>query len=255
MDPWWMVRQLVADFNKNRNRNVAASIIKLMDKSMSAWRPQASKTGGLPHLTFILRKPEDLGTEFKNAACGILNIMVHLEIQEGKVPIKTKEHFQELGSTAACTLRLYEASKYCGQQSEEKAEMVFGDAWFGSVNIAKAIAKKGGNCILGIKTGFSKTPKKYFEELMEEHPAGAYFVSECVVPTPTGLPEEDTRLVFISYKYNARKVLSFIMTKNAGSTLPNPKRPYYAKFPDKYCNLVRSTGEIALLRIFIAREL
>jgi hypothetical protein len=42
--------------------------------------------------------------------------------------------------------------------------------------------------------------------------------------------------VAIGYKYNARKVLQFIITKNAGSTAPGTK-PYIAKYPDKYWNI------------------
>jgi hypothetical protein len=31
------------------------------DESMSAWVPRTSKTGGLPNISFIKRKPEPLG--------------------------------------------------------------------------------------------------------------------------------------------------------------------------------------------------
>jgi hypothetical protein len=78
-DPWYMLSQLVDEFNKNRSRQVAASVIKLLDETMSAWRPRKNKTGGLPNISFILRKPEPLGTEFKTMACsetGKLNCCV-----------------------------------------------------------------------------------------------------------------------------------------------------------------------------------
>ena len=41
---------------------------------MSAFRPQTRKTGNLPHLSFIMRKPEDLGTEFKVTADTAMNM-------------------------------------------------------------------------------------------------------------------------------------------------------------------------------------
>ena len=41
---------------------------------MSAWRPRKDKTGGLPNISFILRKPEPLGTEFKSMACSLTGI-------------------------------------------------------------------------------------------------------------------------------------------------------------------------------------
>lgn len=68
-DPWNPVRALINGFNNNRARNVAASFCKVHDESMSSWRARTSKLGGLPFLSFILRKPKPLGTEFKDTAC------------------------------------------------------------------------------------------------------------------------------------------------------------------------------------------
>ena len=70
-EPWHMVMLLVDGFNKNRHDWVAASAKKVLDELMSAWKPQTTKTGGLPHLSFILRKPEPLGTEFKCICCPV----------------------------------------------------------------------------------------------------------------------------------------------------------------------------------------
>ena len=71
-DQWWKVRRLVEGFNKNRSQVVASSRVKVLDETMSAYRPQTSKTGNIPHLSFIARKPEPLGTELK---------MLHQELQ------------------------------------------------------------------------------------------------------------------------------------------------------------------------------
>jgi hypothetical protein len=68
-DPRYMLSKLIDEFHKNRAKTVAASVIKLLDESMSAWCPRKSKTGGLPNISFILRKPEPLGTEFKSMGC------------------------------------------------------------------------------------------------------------------------------------------------------------------------------------------
>ena len=64
-DPWWPISTFVDNYNKNRNKTVAASIRKTLDESMSAYRPRASALGGLPNISYIMRKPEPLGTEFK----------------------------------------------------------------------------------------------------------------------------------------------------------------------------------------------
>jgi hypothetical protein len=92
-DPWSMILLMVDGYNKNRHEWVAASARKVLDESMSAYRPQTSGTGGLPHLSFILRKREPLGTEFKSIACGVT----------GKLPAMSdllKRHGQFVRSTS-----------------------------------------------------------------------------------------------------------------------------------------------------------
>lgn len=66
-DPWARVRGASWGFNAKRRAMFNQPSIIVMDESMCAWCPQASKTGGLPHISFIMRKPEPLGTEFKTA--------------------------------------------------------------------------------------------------------------------------------------------------------------------------------------------
>ncbi len=62
-----MLSKLIADFNNNRAKMAAASVIKVLDESMSSSRK--NKTGSLPNISFILQKPEPLGTEFKCMVC------------------------------------------------------------------------------------------------------------------------------------------------------------------------------------------
>ena len=45
----------------------------------------------------------------------------------------------------------------------------------------------------------------------------------------------DRPLIAIGYKYNARKVLSFIVTENSGST--NTVISYLSKYPDQFTNV------------------
>jgi len=84
VDDWWMISSCIDDFNQNRKKQVNASFVKTMDESMSAFRPQTRATGNLPHLSFILRKPESLGTELKVIACPLTGIILFLEIQKGR---------------------------------------------------------------------------------------------------------------------------------------------------------------------------
>jgi hypothetical protein len=38
-DPWYMFSKFIAVFNQNRADLIAASVIKRLDESMSAWQP------------------------------------------------------------------------------------------------------------------------------------------------------------------------------------------------------------------------
>jgi hypothetical protein len=69
-----MFSKFIAAFNDNRAKMIAALVIKLLDESMSAWCPRKDKTGGSPNISFILRKPEPLGTEFKSMTCSVRGI-------------------------------------------------------------------------------------------------------------------------------------------------------------------------------------
>jgi hypothetical protein len=198
-----------------------------MDESMSSFRPQTSKTGNLPNLSYILRKPKPLGTEFKNIVCGTTRIMLALEIQEGKFPMREKQHCTRLGATAACTTRLMELVAGCGQsktEAEAKLDIGLGDSWFGSVTAIVEAARNGQELIAGVKTNSSKSPKKEMEALMEGCPS-VMFRTRTMVKRSS------------SSSYNARKVLHFVMTDGAGSTVPDPNRAYIARFPDEYGNL------------------
>ena len=64
-DPWNPVIGFINEFNKIRRENVAASFHKVMDEIMSWFQPRASKTGGLPNISVILRKPAWIGSELK----------------------------------------------------------------------------------------------------------------------------------------------------------------------------------------------
>jgi hypothetical protein len=63
--PWESFLPLVRAFNHKWGELIRTNYL-LMDKSMSAWRPKSSKTGGLPNITDKTRKPKLLGTMFKN---------------------------------------------------------------------------------------------------------------------------------------------------------------------------------------------
>ena len=90
----------------NRLKNIVSSNHICIDELMSAWRPRKTKTGGLPNLTYVRRKPEPLGSEFKVASCSRSKVFLNLEIQRGAVGMRDSRYQRQLGATAACTIRL-----------------------------------------------------------------------------------------------------------------------------------------------------
>jgi hypothetical protein len=59
---WWRFQGAVDEFNHLRKNRLLSGFWMLIDESMSAWRPRTSPTGNLPNISFIFRKPENLGT-------------------------------------------------------------------------------------------------------------------------------------------------------------------------------------------------
>ena len=92
---------------------------------MCAWRPRQTRFGRLPSISYIIRKPEPLGTEYKNICCPITGVMTFMEIQRGKARMFQMRLQRELGATAACTIRCTEGSH---QGSEHLHVTVKGDA-------------------------------------------------------------------------------------------------------------------------------
>ena len=72
---------------------------------MWAWTGQ-----GMPHLSYVPRKPEPLGAEVKNLCDGISGVMLYLELQEGKVRMANQKFCNKYKATTATTVRLAEGA-------------------------------------------------------------------------------------------------------------------------------------------------
>ena len=147
-DPWWQFSEYVDHFNETQLREVNFSLWHILDETMSALRPRKSKTGNLPNITFLLRKPEPLGTEFKDSGCSVHGGLRFLEIQRGRLGMHEKEFWSELGATGACTLRI--AKGGAQPTLEGQKEGVKADAWFGSVTCADALGQHGFKSIMSV---------------------------------------------------------------------------------------------------------
>ena len=65
---------------------------------ISAWRGKDG-SDGMPHVTKIARKPKGVGAELKDAVCAMTQVIIALEIQEGKEAMATKKYMQEWKKT------------------------------------------------------------------------------------------------------------------------------------------------------------
>ena len=257
-DQWWKISKLFADFNENRVQTILSSNTKTVDETMSAFRPRTTKHGNLPHLSFIQRKPEDLGTEMKTIACTVTKIMLGIELCRAKEDPNGLEFFDVLRKkTSACTVRLMKGVCQRNQaqgssdlhapsrfrpetndnihQSETLInddatdDCLLGDSWFGSVTTAIALRNllpEKKSSITQIKTAHSRFPKKYLEETTKGWPGGSYLVLESTI--------EGVKLFAVGYKYNQRKCLCFLFNEGASST--EEGTPYIARWVDENGN-------------------
>jgi hypothetical protein len=125
VDPWYKSYTVIDEFNNIWRTSIICSRWKVADESMSAWRPRTTALGGLPNISFVVRKPEPLGTEFKTSACPITEVMTMMEIQRGKEGMKDKRYNRELGVTTGCTLHLLEETI---PEGEHQPHGIRGDA-------------------------------------------------------------------------------------------------------------------------------
>lgn len=60
-DPWYRFSSAIDEFNSLCQSEVLCSKWISIDETMSAWKPRKTALGGLPNISFIVRKPEPLG--------------------------------------------------------------------------------------------------------------------------------------------------------------------------------------------------
>ena len=114
---------------------------------MSAWHPRTTALGGgLPNISYIIRKPEPLGTEFKTTACPITGCMLHMGIQRVKEKTKEKQYNREISATAGCIIRILESSHDDGLPHGVKTY-----AWFGSICATMIVATKDHEGVFQVK--------------------------------------------------------------------------------------------------------
>ena len=125
--------------------------------------------------------------------------------------MKYSRYQQDLGATAACTKQMMEETKGIGQKSKKGGpkDCFMFDSWFASKKAAEAAMELGADFIGMVKTNTKGFCKETIEKLTKNWPGGSYLVLRSKPMVSGGRP-----LIAIGYQYNARKVLSFIVTDN-----------------------------------------
>ena len=106
----------------------------------------------------IKRKPCPIGNEIKDMTDAATNIVIRLELYEGKEDIATKEHVKKFGATCATTLRLTKPLHGSGR-------VIIADSWFGSVKTVSQLRKAGLHAAMVVKTAH----KMYPVDLLSTH--------------------------------------------------------------------------------------
>jgi len=165
--PWEEVDYWVRAFNKNRREELVVGTDLTPDELMMAWKGKKGN-GGIPHLSFVERKPIPLGTEAKVVCEGSMGLCVFIELQKGKTTMARQKWCRNYKATTACTVRLVD--KMGLKEVEDRGNIerwlanngkkrcVYADSWFASVETALALKEE-----LGLHfTGPIKTAHKYF---------------------------------------------------------------------------------------------
>ena len=72
---------------------------------MSAIIFRMTAKGNLPHLSYIFRKPEPMGVEFKTVAWSVTSSLLFIEVRRVKEGVNNSKYYHQLGATASCTKR------------------------------------------------------------------------------------------------------------------------------------------------------
>lgn len=90
--PWDVIMPFMNEYNDKR-KNLLRVVYLVADESMGVWIPKTSKTGGLPHITYERRKPDPLGTMFRNCVEGKTGIFTaHDIVQDDNGQYRKKYH-------------------------------------------------------------------------------------------------------------------------------------------------------------------
>lgn len=163
------VRPLVNLFIAAREKQIVPSWLIVLDESMSAWLGaegvldgEGANSDPCPHVSFVERKPEPLGSEWKVAADGECGVFLKLEIQEGAEAMQYKEFEEEYNPTVANVLRLCKQWFKTASTPLQPTRAIAGDSWFMGLDTVEALYQESGHVLYGfgdVKTKTSGFPR------------------------------------------------------------------------------------------------
>ena len=167
----------------------------------------------------------------KTFACSVTRALLFIEVKRDNEGMKHIKYEQELGATAAYTTIMMEASTMICQKYRKggRKDCFLFDIWLASNKAAEA-AMEVAKLIGVVKTNTKGFCKEIISNITKYWPGGSYLMLRRNPMVPG-----DRHLIAIGYNYNARKVLSFIITENAGSK--HTGIPYLYKYTNQFTNV------------------
>jgi hypothetical protein len=179
-NPWEEVDVWIRGFNKNRKREIILGTDVTPDEMMFEWTGNEGP-GGIPHKSFIERKPKPFGSEFKSVCEGTFGMCVKIELQSGKIRMARKKWCRKYKATTACTVRLCDklGMNEMGMEIPPKRR-VYADSWFASIETALALRDSMGVHFTGpIKTATKGFPIQAMRWTLASMNRGDHIVLEC----------------------------------------------------------------------------
>ena len=232
--PWDSFLPFVQAFNQRR-RDLMNTVYLLMDESMSAWRPKTTKFGGLPNLTFEPRKPEPLGTMFKNGVEATTGIMVTQDVVQGSAEQRYKKYDGDASSlpqNEPIMAHVAETLRICESSNLVEGGWVGGDAWFGSIPCAVELKNKlGVFSTFIIKQNLQYCPLQVIQQIMQARNTDGRRAGRHVVMKAT---ISGVDLFLLAYAWSNKRAAYLVST--CGTTVQH-EIPFRSNFTDDFGNV------------------
>jgi hypothetical protein len=132
---WDACRPCLEKMNSRRAK-LLTTVLLMLDESMTGWRPNTSKLGGLPNHTCKPRKPVPLRTMFRNGVECISGMLACQDVVQNPEQQGGKAFHGETSSLPGSPLITAHTAEVLRQVDGAKVPeggWVGGDAWFGSM--------------------------------------------------------------------------------------------------------------------------